>query len=391
MRPSMILHFCATRAGLGGSARYVELITGSDLARQFQFGRIDAPWSVGGFRPAAVWRCVRILRQSRPCLLHLQGLGIGAFHMAVAARITRQPTLLTVHSFTEDERFRSSWQRRVIASWADPFTLRTATAAHCVSRYGSEKSAFRENVRHDLGWIDNAVPACEAPGRDEAVRRKFGFAPGDVVALCVSRLTREKGIQDLIGAMHRMAVRGKAQPRLLLVGDGPELNAFRQSAEPLLSSGRIVMAGRRNDVFRLLGAADFFVLPSLHENQSLAILEAMMAGKAVVATRVGGTPELVIDGGTGVLCPASDSEALAEAMTLVAEDAALRERLGAEGRKRALSEFSLERFTRRMGAAYEETLRLAREAGTRSVVGTRAAAAETQDAPPERVSRQVAS
>jgi glycosyltransferase involved in cell wall biosynthesis len=299
--------------------------------------------------------------------------------------------LVTVHSFTEDERFRSAWQRQVIASWADPVTLRTATAAHCVSRYGSEKSAFRQNVRHDLGWIDNAVPTREAPGRDEAVRREFGFAPEDVVALCVSRLTREKGIQDLIRAMHGIAIRGKAQPRLLLVGDGPELDTFRQSAEPLLSAGRIVMTGRRNDVFRLLGAADFFVLPSLHENQSLAILEAMMAEKAVVATRVGGTPELVDDGRSGVLCPASAPKALADAMIAVAEDAALRERLGGDGRKRALSDFSLERFVRRMSGAYEETLRLARGASskTRSDAGRQAAASQTRGVPPGRVPRQL--
>lgn len=354
-----ILHFATTRYGLGGNARYVELIMDSCLGQTYDFDLVQTPWAIGGLKPGAVLRAWRILKTKRPSLVHLHGLGVTAFHIILAARLARQKALLTVHGYTGDDPFRKPLERFIITRLCEPWTLRLATAVYCVSRYGTTTDMYRKHASHDLGYINNPVPACEVPPRDENLRREFGFSPDDVVAICVSRLHRAKGIQHLIDAWHFMTSQAQRPPRLLLVGDGPHMEEFRSAARPLLQSGQIVMAGRRSDVMQLLGIADFFVLPSLHENQSLAILEAMMIGKAVVSTRVGGTPELVVEGRTGLLCAAAAPEALGNALLALTRDADLRRRLGSAGRTRALEHFSLDRFARRLSEVYEQTLAMA--------------------------------
>jgi glycosyltransferase involved in cell wall biosynthesis len=357
-RPT-ILHCVTTRWGLGGTLRYAQLIMSSSLAQKYDFELIDAGWALGGLKPWAVLRAWRILRNKRPSLLHLHALGVGAFHVSLAARLARQKTLLTVHGYTEDDSFRKWWQRTIITRLCEPWTLRLANAAYCVSRYATTKPIYRRHVSRDLGYIDNAVPVCDVPPRDDTLRQQFGFGPDDIVAMCASRMTRDKGIQDLIQAFHSIARRAQRQPRLLLVGDGSDMEAFRTAAQPLLQSGQVVMPGRRSDVFQLLGIADFFVLPSLHENQSLAILEGMMAAKAVVATRTGGTPELVVHDCTGLLCPPAAPDALASALLTLTRDASLRYRLGSAGRARALERFTMDRFTPRLAEVYEHTLAMA--------------------------------
>ncbi len=351
-----VLHFCGARTGLGGSSRYVEIIMSSGLKLSYDFSRLDCWWPPRRLNLGAIVKAVHILRTTRPALLHLHGLGFAAFHIAVAAKLVRQRTLLTIHSYTEDEFFRKKLEQFILAQICDKFTLRAANAAHCVSRYAAQKAVFKRCVASDLGHIDNAVPPFELPENNLRLREEFGFKPDDVLAICVSRLIREKGIQDLIAAFHCLAGRGLTQPRLLIVGDGAHARAFEAAAESLIQSGQVVMAGRRSDVLPLLGIADFFVLPSLGENQSLAILEAMVAGKAVVATRVGGTPELVADGRTGILVSPGAPVEMADAVAALAFSAEVRQRLGSDGRARALRCFSISRFMERVDAAYQTTL-----------------------------------
>ncbi len=180
--------------------------------------------------------------------------------------------------------------------------------------------------------IDPA-PAPDPAGRI-ALRRSLGVEDRDALAITVSALSSGKGHGDLLRAA---AAAASSAPllRLWIVGEGPLEPRLREENRALGLEGRVQFLGFRTDIQALLHAADFFCLATHSEGLGSSILEAMAAGLPVVATRVGGIPEIVEEGSTGVLVPPSDPGALAAAMEQMALDAGLRDAMGAASRKRA--------------------------------------------------------
>lgn len=187
-----------------------------------------------------------------------------------------------------------------------------------------------------------------------------GFAPpGAVILGAVGRMQKIKDQTNLVRAFLALLEREPARRawlRLVLVGDGP----LKAEAERLLARGGALdlawLPGERNDVPALMRALDVFVLPSLNEGISNTILEAMACALPVVATSVGGNPELVEDGVTGALAPPADSQALADALLPYISDAALRADHGANARRCAQERFSIEAMVGRYRKIYERLL-----------------------------------
>lgn len=143
----------------------------------------------------------------------------------------------------------------------------------------------------------------------------------------------------------------------LIIGGGRREAEMRRLAAELGLAGRVHFLGQRDDVPDLLSALDLFVLPSHSEGVSLALLEAMAAGLPVIATAVGGLPEVVTDGDNGLLVPPEDPEALATALERLLEDPALAQRLGANARRHVEENFSLERLGREINEIYTELIK----------------------------------
>ena len=174
-------------------------------------------------------------------------------------------------------------------------------------------------------------PASRTP---ESVRAELGLAAGQPMILAVARLARQKGLDVLLDAASSWQDR-LDRPMLVVAGDGPEAAALRDQAADL---GVVVQfLGRRSDVRELLAAADVVVLPSRWEGSPLSAHEALQAGRPLVATEVGGVPDLVAtpDGPAALLVPAEDPGALATAITGVLDDSAQAEFLIARGLRRA--------------------------------------------------------
>lgn len=205
-----------------------------------------------------------------------------------------------------------------------------------------------------VGVIYNGIETGDLPsGRsDPASKALLGLGPEHLVVGAVGRLDPVKDLPTLLTAF-RDVVSVVPQARLALIGDGPERQAVSAMVGELQLHGSVVMTGYRRDVRDLLPALDLYVNTSIFEGVSLTILEAMAAGLPVVATKVGGTPEVVTDGAHGVLVPARNAEAIARALSTLLSDAPRRGQLGRAARAHVVEHFSVERMVSQYAAAYE--------------------------------------
>jgi glycosyltransferase involved in cell wall biosynthesis len=215
-----------------------------------------------------------------------------------------------------------------------------------------------EDIPHGkLRLIHNGVETEGArPQRGEA-RQTLGIEPDAPVGIIVANLIAYKGHEDLLEGLARVAPQLPSGWRLLCAGRDEGLRAKLEALANARGVGaNIQFLGERDDVPRLLAAADFGVLSSWEEGFSNVILEAMAAELPMVVTRVGGNPEAVLHEQTGFVVPARDPSALGEAVLRLAHDPGLRERLGRAGRARVEQEFSVERCVALHQALYEELI-----------------------------------
>jgi len=192
------------------------------------------------------------------------------------------------------------------------------------------------------------VEACRANTRE----REWRAVTEDVVVLVVGALARRKGHAVLLDAAKRLACRGLGA-RYVFCGDGDRRGELAQQTERLGLTAAVQFMGWRDDVPRLVAAADVVVLPSLHEGLGIAALEAMSAARPVIASRTGGLAEVVIHGSTGWLVEPGDAGALADALEAAIRDPDRRLQFGRAGRERVAAEFGMARMAVRNEELYQ--------------------------------------
>jgi len=189
----------------------------------------------------------------------------------------------------------------------------------------------------------------------EVWRRREGFAPEDIIFVCVAHLKTQKNHRLLLEAFAKGAA---AHPRahLLLVGRGEQETRLKKQVEALGLCRRVRFMGLRPDIAEVLAASDVFVLSSDWEGNPLAIMEAMSAGKPVISTAVGGVPELIKNGSSGLLVPQANSEAFARAVNRLATNPQMRRAMGTVAAKCATERFGVETMTEAYEELYEAML-----------------------------------
>jgi glycosyltransferase involved in cell wall biosynthesis len=224
-----------------------------------------------------------------------------------------------------------------------------------------EERSFLDPVRRKVRpFVPNGVewrPQVPIEVR-ESLRAEFGLGPDDVALIVVGRLSVEKGHMDLAQALARLDADILAKAVLVLVGDGPDRESILAAYEEVPQL--VVRAlGRRHDVYELLQACDIFLLPTLHENLSNALLEAMATGLPVVATAVGGNIEVLEQGG-GILVQLGDCEGFSSAIATLMKSESRRAELGAQGRRVVAADYTLDRMTSAWGERYRSILAIGR-------------------------------
>jgi glycosyltransferase involved in cell wall biosynthesis len=211
-------------------------------------------------------------------------------------------------------------------------------------RYGAPVSLIYNGV--DLQRYNHQQPCC-------TFREEFGIPEGVPVVGVVARLEAEKGHRTLIDAWP-VVLASHPAAWLLVVGEGSERNSLEAQAASLGISDRVVFTGRREDVPAVTAALDVAVLPSYREAQGLSVLEAMALSRPVIASNVGGIPEMIEEGVSGLMVPPGDCDALAGAIVRLLSDHPLADMLAKRGHDLVHERFCIELMTSSIESLYDE-------------------------------------
>ncbi len=295
-----------------------------------------------------------LLRTLRADIIHVQCVGPNGFYALWAAQSTGLPLVVT----TQGERTMDAgrlYQKSVAANWTLKNLLRradyvTACSAQTLddakqfAGFSLDKKSRPVYNGIDLSEFDGAAP----------------YAHPRPYILGIGRVVPQKGFDILIDAYARLVQRVPEAPDLIIAGDGPERENLVAQADALGLSARIHLIGRadRPRAVSLFQGCELFVLPSRHEPQGIVSLEAMACAKPVAAARVGGVPEIVLDGETGLLFPGENAPALAQTLEALLSDPERAAQMGRAGRERAEAHFTWVRIADQYFEIYRQSARL---------------------------------
>lgn len=299
----------------------------------------------GRFDPAAIWHLYRFMRKQHVDIVHTHS-GIDSWLGSFAGKLAGVPIVRTRHLFLPLKRSGLNFVHYLtdcVFSLGE--TMRTMLVKEC--------GFPQEKVVSIPTGIDFA--RFQPSRAREAVREELGIPPEAFFVLIVGVIRGVKK-HDVALRAFRKVIDQNPNVRLALAGDGPMRQEIEQLAKHLELGDKMLFLGHRDDVADLMGAADVLLLTSRSEAQSQALTQGAGLGLPIVATRVGGVPEVVLHEETGLLAAPGDEPAITNALLRMAENRAWAKSLGERGKMHALSNYSLEGMLRRTEQAYAELI-----------------------------------
>lgn len=306
--------------------------------------------------PLGLLRLAAFLARQRIDILHTHLFEPSVIGLAAGVLASTPLRVMTRHYSDYHTRIQKHWHIRL-----DQLCTRLSHAVIAVSRHTAEhmidtEGAPQAKVNAVLNGIDFNRLRLSSPDPRSQVRRELGVDDDCHLVLVAARLHPEKGYPQLFDAIARLRQQSRSRLLVLVAGTGPLQNEYRARIEALGCGDMVRFLGFRSDLPDLMAAADLFVLPSVAEAFGLVLAEALYLGTPVVATRVGGIPEIIDDGVDGILVPPADSAALAKAIAELLDDAPRRKRMAGAGRDRIRQRFSFEDMVRTYERLYERHL-----------------------------------
>ncbi len=291
---------------------------------------------------------IHIIKRERPDLVMSHGFN-GHFVSLASKTISRHdiPLICSYHGRYHGATAARKLVEKPLNLFTEYFIRSKAIGVAAVSEHTKQYLMRRGVPGAKVEVIHNGIPPLDPnPIERNILRSDWGAGPDGILIGTASRLDPIKGIDFLIDAIGILS--GK-HPNLLLViiGTGPLADHLNAKVHHMGLSEKVLFAGFRSDVPDCLHALDIFVLPSLAENHSIGLLEAMRAGKAIVATDVGGNTESVRDGNEGFIVPPADAERLARAIELFIDNPSLRNAMGTSACERFALEFTEDKMVRK--------------------------------------------
>jgi L-malate glycosyltransferase len=372
LKPIRVCHLASGDLWAGAEVQIAMLLRALKADQRFDLsvivlnkGRLAEELAAAGIsvtvydESAGVWTTLRSLvshlRRCHPDIVHSHRYKehiLGAF----AAKLSHNSRVVqTYHGLDEHLH---GWAAVKMRAYATLNTIVGKVAAHGFVGVSEEIAGILRcrYARGKVSCIRNGVDLTRVKTTSSGahLRKQLGISSSEFVIGSVGRLTQVKGLEYLIRAVAKN--RGPQEKKLVIVGDGPLRPALEGLAREVGVSGNVLFLGARNDVYDLMGVFDVLALPSLHEGVPMVLLEAMAMAVPIIASRVGGIPEIFDDEQGALLVQARDVDVLADAIETMVNDEVLRNWLRKAARARVESHFSIERTAVLTGNLYCELM-----------------------------------
>lgn len=345
MKKKVLLSFYNT-SQIGGPSTAMRRIMNSNLCEKYEFREIVINEHLGKIiKPKVIIRLVREIRRERPDIIYFTGMQLHGFYMALSAWIAgfRKKTIMVVRGSSGDAMNVSGLFRFLFSRIIEPITCRLTYITHTVCIEMANNSIIKNNVKNFGGVIHNAAPIIDQCYSRKAFRSELNFDENDILLVYTGRIVEDKGIDVLLQAMVSLI----DDIKLVLVGDGC-IDQYKILSQKLGIEKRTFFLGKRNDVLEILAGCDIFVFPTFHENLSNSLLEACASGLPIIATNIGGNPEVICNGVEGYLIPSRNPDALVDAVNKMTMDKERMRRMGKSAKYKMETEFSQDNIYRKI-------------------------------------------
>jgi len=355
-RKPIIAMDLSTQGQGGGPYMSTIRIMSSSLSNKYNFVKINYDPLMG--RGISVRRILDLRRQItklRPDIVHFTGLSLSGFHLAVAcflSGITR--TVVTIHGTSTDAIDFHPIKKIILAKILEPFTLLISKKIVGVSDFVTFTKIGKMFRYKIFGTIYNFPPEYEQILSKDEYRKKLLLGSSDIVISSIGRINKEKGYHIFEETIKYFS--NNKSIKFVIVGDGGYLYEMRKNLISQVESGQVIFLGHQDDVKSINFAADIFVLPTLHETLSIALLEASTAGLALVASDTGGVPEIVETNHNGLLVPPGDSKALVNAIKKLVDNPLLIKKYGNNALLKVNNKFSKKNAEKKLELLYSQLL-----------------------------------
>ncbi|MBS0169848.1 MAG: glycosyltransferase family 4 protein [Nitrospira sp.] len=364
--PKTVLYL-STSSGPGGAERVISNLSASlnpsryrAILCLFRPGWIQAHTESRGVRTYVIpthgmfdWRWglrfKKLLKDEHVDVIHAHEFDANVQGSFVSA-LTGIPLVATVHG---KNYFWEKFRRRLAYRWVSRRATMVAVSENLKHFIVDKVGVDSRDVKVVYNGV-NVLPPC-SPADIEQCRKELDLPTGNQIVGVVGNLYPVKGHQYLIAAIPTILAKCP-KTTFVFAGRGQLEAELKEQAHQLGIDGYVRFLGLRQDIPQILALLDVFVLPSLSEGLSMAILEAMVAGKPVIATDVGGNPELVEDGVTGYLVPSQNSQALADRVIALLTEKGHALQFGKTGQLRAQGQFSLQTMVQNYQSLYDQCM-----------------------------------
>lgn len=355
-KPIVAMDLSTTGKG-GGPFTSTSRTMNSGLTEKYEFKTIHYKTELGsGISMKRIKDLKAQIKEINPDIVHFTGLQLSGFHMAVACKLAGvKNTVVTVRGFSEDAIYFNKIKKAITTYILEPITLMLSKRVIGVSNYVISRRMVRLLAKKKRTAIYNFPPKFDDKfDKETSFREELGLSSEDILVVTVARIIRDKGYHIFDEAI--LKFKDQKNVKFVIVGNGTYLPEMEEKLATMIQNKQVFIMGYRNDISYILHSCNVFVLPTLHETLSVALLEASQYGLALVASRTGGVPEIVEHDYNGKLVPPGDAQKLYEAIAELVKDKNKIDGFGKNAKLRVQKKFSNVEIESKLDKIYQSLL-----------------------------------
>lgn len=354
-----IMHFYTYPENSGGPLTYIKTICDSSLKDIYQFKICYQNKPLSKLRIKDIKCMVKEIKEFQPDILHVHGLQGEGFMGALIGKIAKcKCILMTVHGLQQDDLMQSNFKRLLFKYIFEPLTLKMSNAIYCVCKSTDKREIFSKYSKKMRPYIYSTVHKGFSAVKYPKLRNGLGILDDDIVVIICGRVSVDKGMMVL----EKIILNDEdTKIKYLIIGSGQYLKDMKNKMEKQIKTGKVIFAGQQSNVAQYLSISDIYLSVSLHENLSIAALEACSYSLPCVVSRVGGNPEIVIDGINGYVVETGNFIETLDKIHILSNSKIKRKKMGTESKERFINEFSEKIFIKKINALYREIAEINKE------------------------------